>query len=530
MIISSIRQNGFMLEADDTDLSGQYSANQQLEVFFEDETFTGYALEWFCSYDFDMKYTISLEYDVEKKLITLPAECFKKYGNIYISLRGVKNDEFLATNNSAEFIVGRAGNPNSTVPSLPVQWEEIANQLIQQYFENQWNPQIDGLIKEAEKQQETAKELQAESAKQQEEVTRLQEETKTLIEVSEQQQKTVKELINNSEKQQEKVNQIVEEVREDIDTGEYIPKISIGNIETVPPTSDANVEIEGDFRNPILNFKIPQGKTGLKGDSAPPGAIMQYAGKTQPDGWLFCLGQAISRTEYQSLFNVIGTTYGSGDGSTTFNVPNLQELFPLGVSDTNELGSKGGAKEVALSVEEMPSHTHKQDPHTHSVVATTASAGAHGHTASSNSTGSHSHTITVGSGGAHTHSASGTATSAGTHGHSINIGSSYGSSDGYVGGGGGANKWKSGLIGDTQGAHTHSVSATAASAGSHAHSASSASAGGHSHTITVNSGGAHIHEVNVSLNSNTAVNQYTGGGKAHNNMPPYIALNFIIKI
>lgn len=53
------------------------------------------------------------------------------------------------------------------------------------------------------------------------------------------------------------------------------------------------------------------------------GMVMQFAGNVAPDGWLICDGSAISRTTYSNLFNVIGTTYGDGDGSTTFNIPNL---------------------------------------------------------------------------------------------------------------------------------------------------------------------------------------------------------------
>lgn len=59
------------------------------------------------------------------------------------------------------------------------------------------------------------------------------------------------------------------------------------------------------------------------------GTVKAYGGSTAPDGWLFCDGSAISRTTYAELFAVIGTTYGSGDGTTTFNIPNGK--MPLGV-------------------------------------------------------------------------------------------------------------------------------------------------------------------------------------------------------
>lgn len=58
-------------------------------------------------------------------------------------------------------------------------------------------------------------------------------------------------------------------------------------------------------------------------DEISPGMVMPYAGSTAPNGWLICDGSAISRTTYADLFAVIGTTYGAGDGSTTFNLPNF---------------------------------------------------------------------------------------------------------------------------------------------------------------------------------------------------------------
>jgi microcystin-dependent protein len=62
----------------------------------------------------------------------------------------------------------------------------------------------------------------------------------------------------------------------------------------------------------------------------PVGTIMMWAGSTAPTGWLLCNGAAVSRTTYSDLFAVISTTYGTGNGSTTFNVPDLQRRFPLG--------------------------------------------------------------------------------------------------------------------------------------------------------------------------------------------------------
>ena len=88
------------------------------------------------------------------------------------------------------------------------------------------------------------------------------------------------------------------------------------------------------------------------------GFIYPLASEVVPEGFLLCNGAEYLRAEYPELFAAIGTIYGSGDGSTTFNVPNLQTRVPVGAGENYELGSTGGEESHTLTVDEMPSHRH----------------------------------------------------------------------------------------------------------------------------------------------------------------------------
>jgi microcystin-dependent protein len=104
----------------------------------------------------------------------------------------------------------------------------------------------------------------------------------------------------------------------------------------------------------------------------PIGEITMWATSTAPTGWLIADGSAISRSTYSALFGVLSTTYGVGDGSTTFNLPNLKGRVPVGrdasQTEFDTLGETGGSKTSALVVANLPAHTHTVDSNTLDVL------------------------------------------------------------------------------------------------------------------------------------------------------------------
>jgi microcystin-dependent protein len=159
----------------------------------------------------------------------------------------------------------------------------------------------------------------------------------------------------------------------------------------------------------------------------PPGVIVPYAGLTAaaPTGWLFCNGAAVNRTTYAALFAIIGTAHGAGDGSTTFNLPDLRDKYLIGASadssskpQTNITGSytqTGGSKDaIAVSHSHTGSaasngdHTHtlrSQSGHANTVFAASgnafqsAYAGSLIDSGNMGSAGAHTHTLTIDSAG-----------------------------------------------------------------------------------------------------------------------------------
>ena len=87
------------------------------------------------------------------------------------------------------------------------------------------------------------------------------------------------------------------------------------------------------------------------------GEIRMFAGNFAPAGWMFCEGQLLPISENETLFNLIGTTYG-GDGQSTFALPDLRGRLPMHMGNGFILAETGGAEEVTLTVNQIPIHSH----------------------------------------------------------------------------------------------------------------------------------------------------------------------------
>lgn len=194
-----------------------------------------------------------------------------------------------------------------------------------------------------------------------------------------------------------------------------------------------------------------------------------------PTGWVLLDGAQKNRVTYKALFELWGTTFGVGDGSTTFNLPDFRGRFFLGKAPAGTgsvIGETGGALD----------HDHTISAHTHSIPA-------HTHTISSD--GAHTHTFTTGSSGAHTHTYSGTTGQRNEADNStdVAVGLTVNVSD-----------------------HTHNYSGTTSSDGAH------------THTGTTDSGGAHSHGGVTGSTSGTTGSSSGTSGTAN---PAYITGNWI---
>ena len=105
------------------------------------------------------------------------------------------------------------------------------------------------------------------------------------------------------------------------------------------------------------------------------GEIRMFGGNFAPAGWMFCAGQLLPISEYETLFNLIGTTYG-GDGQSTFALPNLSGRIPIHFGNGFILAETGGVESVTLTTQQIPAHSHPLLANSQAATETTPSTNA----------------------------------------------------------------------------------------------------------------------------------------------------------
>lgn len=268
-----------------------------------------------------------------------------------------------------------------------------------------------------------------------------------------------------------------------LESGTYIDDLNASN----PPQSDSLTQAAGHLRliKSILKASFPNidgavtgtpaqlnaaAAVAASGQYVPAGVLLDYAGASLPSGgYLWANGQEVSRTTYAALFAAIGTTYGEGNGSTTFNVPNCKDRYRVGKGDmgsttdaaiidsllaTTTLGAtydgEGAIDTITLVTDNIPAHTHsfsasgttgsQSANHTHYFGAYTYYDGVHNHsfdnagntTAVSGGSGktvSDGSSASTGNGGNHRHFVEGnTGVESASHVHSFSVSGTTGSS------------------------------------------------------------------------------------------------------
>ena len=220
----------------------------------------------------------------------------------------------------------------------------------------------------------------------------------------------------------------------------------------------------------------------------PVGTVVAFAGDTVPEGYLACDGSIVSRVKYDTLFRAIGETYGAGDGSTTFQLPDLRGRMIQGVGPSDALGSTGGSRDAVVV-----SHSHTVDP-----PNTSTTSDSHNHSIDPPNTAttsdSHNHNVSLGTGNANRiymdNARSNTSSITRVNAPAVNSGGSWKVAT--------INTFKTGS--DT---HSHTVNI----------GAFNSSSDSHSHTVNI-----------PAFNSGT-----TGVSGTDANLPPHLALNWMIR-
>lgn len=316
--------------------------------------------------------------------------------------------------------------------------------------------------------------------------------------------------------------------------------VTLNSGATGSPTLDSGIEVErGDEPNVAIKWSEADDMWHYTNDGTlydpigtPAGAIIQYGGTAEPQGWLMCDGREVSRTTYARLFASLGGVssypYGLGNGSTTFNLPNLKGKVAVGrdSADTSfdGLGETGGAKTVTLTAAQsgLPAHGH-------------TFTGSGGTTAGNNRGHSHANSLSGNTAASSTHRHSGPA-----HQHSQAF-PIHPSGGGGSGGPQPYTPWNTAVYGfgdylTYPNRGYFPVTGEGSSVAGYAYLTSSSGTGNTgtpSATTTVsisNAGESQNHTHTFTPSGTVGDNDAAAASEAHNNLQPYIVVNYLIKV
>ena len=267
-----------------------------------------------------------------------------------------------------------------------------------------------------------------------------------------------------------------------LETGDFLDDLVSSN----PPQSDSLTQSAGHLRliKSLLLATFPNFDEALEATPAeidaavatvtaaqfvPAGVWHGYSGSSLPTGYLWCNGAAVSRTTYSGLFTAIGTTYGVGDGATTFNVPNFKDRFVIGKGD---MGSTADAAIIDSLLDSLTlGTTYDGEGSIDTITLAEANIPAHTHSLSGLAL-----TGTTDSGGSHSHTFSGTTSTDGDHNHDYENNSSNTNrgQDAVAA----ASSSEQSHSTSTDGDHNHTFSGTTSTHSGHTHTFSGTTSGG----------------------------------------------------
>ncbi len=287
--------------------------------------------------------------------------------------------------------------------------------------------------------------------------------------------------------------------------------VDTGALTGATVVSDIDINITTDTLGHVTDANATVSTRTLDG-LVPVGTVIWFAGTSAPTGYAICNGAAVSRSTFSALFAVVGTTYGAGDGSSTFNLPELRSEFVRGFDDGRVSTRAVGSTEAAANGEH--NHNATQGNHAHDASQAqhnhNATQGNHSHDSSATQ-GSHTHTADQGTHthqadqGQHSHDASSDSV---THNHNANTNNTGNHSHTY-------NSRQSNQNVDNDEGHTASntnnSTQNTGNTGAHSHNVSVGN-NSHSHTITVDSEGAGSIDVDSSSAGTIDVDSSSAGG------------------